>query len=321
MNKKSSLYKELSLIELSKIINHHFDETDFEAELLSGGLFNTTYRISLPEKKIILRVGPVNTQLLLPFENNLMRAEEYVYKLLGNAQIPCSHVIACDTSKTLIGRDYMIVDCIAGKPLSEIEVTADIKAGLYRQVGMYARKIHNITSAKFGRVSEVILGNGYSAWGEYLSHEMSDLCGKLSEYSILSSDEISMCRSVTDRYFVLLNEIKTPRLVHADLWAGNILVKQNGESYEVAAIIDADRAVFGDTGFEFASPWIINEPFISGYGPIGEQNENTEIRKNIYRLFYSLIDAYVWSVEYNNPENSANNKENSLKLLGKLLNY
>jgi fructosamine-3-kinase len=322
MNKESKLYRELSIEELNKIVNYHFGETNqYRAKLLTGGLFNTTYHISFinSTKEIVLRVGPVNTHLLLPFENNLMRAEEYVYQLLREKNIPCSQVLVCDTSKSLINRDYMIVVYIVSRPLSEIELSEDIKTKLYYQVGMYTAKMHKITSSKFGRVSEIVCGYGYSSWSEYLNNEMSMLCTKLLAYSIFTNSEVGLFKLVLNKYKDLLNEIQTPHLVHADLWAGNILVQCNEDNYEVAAIIDADRAVFGDTDFEFASPWIINESFICGYGQVEGEKTCAETRKNIYRLLYSLIDTYVWSVEYDNQENSRNNKNNSLQMVQELL--
>jgi fructosamine-3-kinase len=322
LNKASKLYRELSNDELDKVIYNHFGEnSQYQATLLSGGLFNTTYHILFiaTAEEVILRVGPVNRELLLPFEHNLMRAEEYVYQLMSEKSIPCSQVLVCDTSKVLIDRDYMIVACITSKPLSELELSEDVKAKLYYQVGRHTAKLHRITSSQFGRVSEIMEGSGYTSWSEYLHNEMAAVCSELINYSIFTSDEVNLCKLVLRRYEDILNEIQIPHLVHADLWAGNILVRKLNENYEVAAIIDADRAIFGDIDYEFASPWIINEAFRNGYGQIEKPSTNSEIRKNIYRLMYSLTDAYVWGVEYDNQENCTNNKESSLQMARELL--
>ena len=48
-----------------------------------------------------------------------------------------------------------------------------------------------------------------------------------------------------------LDEIRIPRLVHTDLWFGNILVSTADGAPRLAAIIDADRALWGDPYFEF----------------------------------------------------------------------
>jgi hypothetical protein len=85
MNSQSKIFKEISYEETKKITTHYFPGCKINSiSLLKGGLFNTTYKLVLgsPDMELILQVGPVNREFLLPFENNLMRAEEYVNKLL-----------------------------------------------------------------------------------------------------------------------------------------------------------------------------------------------------------------------------------------------
>ena len=103
------------------------------------------------------------------------------------------------------------------------------------------------------------------------------------------------------------------------MWAVNILVREDKGIYEVAAIIDADRAVFGDCEFEFASPWITNEAFMEGYGKQLSDDTNSKTRRKIYKLIYSLIDTYVWSVEYNNSQASEENWRESIKIVEEIM--
>ncbi|KJU71134.1 phosphotransferase family protein [Clostridium baratii] len=322
MNKTSKIYKELKKEELNKIIENYFGMgIKFKERLISGGLFNTTYYIEIPEKnkKIILRVGPVNRDLLMPFELNLMKGEEYVYKLCKNNRIPCSNVLLCDTEKKIINRDYMIVEYVDSKALSEIKISEDIENKLYYEVGQHISKLHSITSEKFGRVYDVSEDNGFSLWSEYLIDEFSKLSNKIRKFNIFDDEKLELFKSCIYKYKEILDEVKTPHLVHGDLWAGNILVEDKNNNFNIAAIIDADRAIFGDIEFEFANPWITNKHFIEGYGKELSSDIKSEIRKKIYSLLYSLIDSYVWYVEYDNNELGLENKEKSLKLVEELL--
>lgn len=322
MNKTSKIYKELKKEELNKIIENYFGMgIKFKERLISGGLFNTTYYIEIPEKnkKVILRVGPVNRDLLMPFELNLMKDEEYVYKLCKNNKIPCSNVLLCDTEKKIINRDYMIVEYVDSKALSEIKISEDIENKLYYEVGQHISKLHSITSEKFGRVYDVSEGNGFSLWSEYLIDEVSKLSEKIRKFNIFDDEQLELFKSCIYKYKEILDEVKTPHLVHGDLWAGNILVENKNNNFNIAAIIDADRAIFGDIEFEFANPWITNKHFIEGYGKELSSDIKSEIRKKIYSLLYSLIDSYVWYVEYDNNELGLENKEKSLKLVEELL--
>lgn len=322
MNKTSKIYKELKKEELNKIIENYFGiGIKFKERLISGGLFNTTYYIEIPEenKKVILRVGPVNRDLLMPFELNLMKGEEYVYKLCENNKIPCSNVLLCDTEKKIINRDYMMVEYVDSKALSEIKISEDIENKLYYEVGQHISKLHSITSEKFGRVYDVSEDNGFSLWSEYLIDEVSKLSNKIRKFNIFDEEQLELFKSCIYKYKEILDEVKTPHLVHGDLWAGNILVENKNNNFNIAAIIDADRAIFGDIEFEFANPWITNKHFIKGYGKELSNDTKSEIRKKIYSLLYSLIDSYVWYVEYDNNELGLENKEKSLKLVKELL--
>ena len=322
MNKTSKIYKELKKEELNKIVENYFGiGIKFKERLISGGLFNTTYYIEIPEenKKVILRVGHVNRDLLMPFELNLMKGEEYVYKLCENNKIPCSNVLLCDTEKKIINRDYMMVEYVESKALSEIKISEDIENKLYYEVGQHISKLHSITSEKFGRVYDVSEDNGFSLWSEYLIDEVSKLSNKIRKFNIFDEEQLELFKSCIYKYKEILDEVKTPHLVHGDLWAGNILVENKNNNFNIAAIIDADRAIFGDIEFEFANPWITNEHFIKGYGKELSNDTKSEIRKKIYSLLYSLIDSYVWYVEYDNNELGLENKEKSLKLVKELL--
>ncbi|MGV3073963.1 fructosamine kinase family protein [Clostridium baratii] len=322
MNKTSKIYKELKKEELNKIVENYFGiGIKFKERLISGGLFNTTYYIEIPEenKKVILRVGPVNRDLLMPFELNLMKGEEYVYKLCENNKIPCSNVLICDTEKKIINRDYMMVEYVDSKALSEIKISEDIENKLYYEVGQHISKLHSITSEKFGRVYDVSEDNGFSLWSEYLIDEISKLSNKIRKFNIFDDEQLELFKSCIYKYKEILDEVKTPHLVHGDLWAGNILVENKNNNFNIAAIIDADRAIFGDIEFEFANPWITNKHFIKGYGKELSNDTKSEIRKKIYSLLYSLIDSYVWYVEYDNNELGLENKEKSLKLVEELL--
>lgn len=92
------------------------------------------------------------------------------------------------------------------------------------------------------------------------------------------------------------------------------------KSLEIIAIIDSDRAVFGDPDFEFSSPWMRNPSLLKGYG-LEIQNhisENRKKRRQLYQVFFLLLEAYVGFAEYNNPEQYRTNKKQLLDILANL---
>ena len=73
---ESHIYKELTRTEQEKVVAASLSTRIVHSRLLTGGLFNTTYLVETVDcGTVVLRVGPINTHLLLPFERNLMEAE------------------------------------------------------------------------------------------------------------------------------------------------------------------------------------------------------------------------------------------------------
>ena len=93
----------------------------------------------------------------------------------------------------------------------------------------------------------------------------------------------------------LLDEIQQPHLLHGDLWAFNILISQKSGWPEIAGILDADRAWWGDpmadwtmfiwakgTGRHMAKAKSV---FWQGYG-LPEQTMSVRFRAEIYNALH-----------------------------------
>ncbi len=320
MNTKSSLYRELSHKELFDICRKEFGTECDCAELLSGGLFNTTYCLMFRDtgKKYVLRAGPVNRQFLLSFEENMMNGEQEVYRLLKGRGIPCSTVVACDTSKSVVDRDYMIVEYIESFPLSDLDEKDARIPELYEEVGRYTRKMHDIVGTGFGRVSHAAAGKLFFGWREYFEDELHSWREQVERYRLYTVEELELIQKAFGKISPYLDEITQPRLVHADLWAGNVLIRREGEKFSVAAIIDADRAIWGDPDYDLSSGWMMGDPYLRGYGDIS-RDAHSALRKKFYQMMYRITDSYVWQVQYNTPENYQSAKAEGLTLAKEIL--
>lgn len=312
MNFQSSLFQEVSDDVIKQIFCESLGEEQiWETKLLEGGMFNTTYLVSYgsESQKAVLRLGPVNRQLLMGFEKNLMKAEVEVYSACKKTGIPCSEVLACDTSKQPVDRDFMIVAYIPSVVMAKAGLGEADKKYLYRQMGNYLHMLHQITGESFGFVSRLQEGRHFETWSDALIFEMEDITGRLEALQGLTAREVSVVREVFYSNRELLDEITVPHLLHTDLWEGNVLLDK--ESLQIAAIIDGDRAVFGDPDFEFASSWMGNPALIEGYGTGMKDRMNGKRgeRRKLYQIFYFLLEAYVGSGEYNNPGQYKENKE------------
>jgi len=319
MNSDSFLFRTVSQEKLSKCCEQYLEEPLVGWELLKGGLFNTTYRLDTASRSVILRIGPVNRHRLLPYEQNLMAAELCVQNLLHSHGIPTSRTILMDPTRKILDRDVSVVAFIPGINMLSREFAKEEEQKICRQLGELAKKIHNISAQEyrgirdncFGRVSLVLDGKGSSSWEGAILSEAEQWAGCALEGALFDETDLERIMNCFRRFSPLLQAVKKPQLVHGDLWYGNILLR---EDLQIAALIDGDRAFFGDPAFDLASPWIDRAAFLDGYG-IKELDRDTALRCRIYRFLIGLEDCHVLKTEYNNPQGFCALKQEMLEEL------
>lgn len=300
--KSSLLYQELTPAELSAIVHRNFNTRAFEAALLDGGMFNTTYRINIDGASYVLRMGPVNRHLLLPFERNLMTGEVEFYRRCREAGLPVSDVIALDTSREIVDRDYMIVRFVENIGMFQLENGGDDWNAVMENIGRFTYRMHQIQGPCFARLSDSVAGRGFDRWSEFILNELSSVTEAFAVSDQYTLEELSQIKETFYRFVPLLDEITVPFLLHVDIWHGNVLVKPDG-SNQIAAVIDGDRSIWGDIDFDLQKEWLHNPEFEHGYGQPQIITPQREIRRKLYRILMHMIDGYVWKHEYMMPEN------------------
>ena len=64
MNRSSRLFQELSFEEIAAVIRSGLPEDAVQsADLLTGGLFNTSYHVVTDHNDLVLRLGPILVKL------------------------------------------------------------------------------------------------------------------------------------------------------------------------------------------------------------------------------------------------------------------
>lgn len=300
--KSSLLYLELTPEELRAIVRKNFRTENFRAALLEGGMFNTTYRVDVDGGAYVLRMGPVNRHLILPFERNLMTGEVEFYRLCREAGLPVSEVIALDTDREIVDRDYMIVRYVPNIGMFELPKDGPEWKAVMENVGRFVARLHQIEGPRFGRLADVAAGRGFDRWSDFILSELGAVTQAHEARGEYTGDELRRIGDVFRSHVPLLDEVAEIRLNHIDIWHGNVLVRPDG-SNEIAAVIDGDRALWGDIDFDLEKQWLRNLEFERGYGRSLSADSKRETRRRLYRLLMLMIDGYVWTHEYMLPDN------------------
>jgi fructosamine-3-kinase len=127
-------------------------------------------------------------------------------------------------------------------------------------------------------------------WRDCFGGMISDLLDDARDMNInLPYDEI---KCIVAAFIHACGDVKTPKLVHWDLWAGNVLIHNK----KISGVIDFERSLYADILMEhFFRKFAVNNDFNSGYGiDFSALDKNAEIRLALYDLYLALI----WIIEF-----------------------
>lgn len=258
------------------------------SEELTGGFFNTAYDLQLNDgRSVILKVAPALETETLSYEKDIMRTEVEALRLVRAAGgVPVPEVYSFDDSLQLIPCPYFFMEKVAGEPYSDVKgrLSDEQRASIEYEIGQYQRRINEIKGPAFGLFGGDASGKGAS-WRDTFSEMMGNVLQDARRLNaVLPASELEI-RQVLEHYLPALDEVTQPRLIHWDLWNGNIFV-QDGV---IVSIIDWERALWGDVLQEYYFRHFENsEAFYEGYGAAFD-SPNEVLRKSVYDLYLDLI--------------------------------
>ncbi len=141
------------------------------------------------------------------------------------------------------------MEMLEGEPYNKVKdgLTEEQRSRIEHQLGVYNRQINDIRGERFGIYAAG--GETGSSWKETF-HLMllSVLSDGESEGVQLTADYKTIRNEVSLR-LDLLDEVTEPRLLHWDLWDGNVFIKDG----TITGIIDFERTLWGDPLMEIIS--------------------------------------------------------------------
>lgn len=319
MGGNSRIYETISAIEIEQIVQNRFgrDAVIVSYRELAGGLFNTTYfiEISNPEKRLVLRIAPVRQELLFNFEKSMMAVETKLYDMFHQQDIPAPTVLLYDDSKAILPRNYQITEYIDSIPLHDPTFPGEYRAKILYDLGVYTAKMHQIKADKFGWPNPDGTVSGHARWADFILEFTREISDKSSQYGVFDEKDIQAFDDFFRGSTGLFDIKEQPSLVHTDLWDANVLVRKAEDTWEIAAVIDADRAIFADREYDLATPWLVGEDFMRGYGKPLDMTREGCLKRESYLLLGNFFAAYVYKVQYDDIPSYEACKEAALNSL------
>jgi len=281
------IYKtKLSEEQLGRVVRAAFGCGLRGSSELKDGWANSAYALELDDgRKAVLKARPSADVRLMRCEVDVMKAEVEAMKHFERTEdLPIPRVYVYDPSKQLLPVDYFIMEHMEGTPLNRVKPELDDRQreAIYRRLGEMNRRINEVVGTGFGFVADPHSTTWRDAFAEMIYGALAD--GRDAGVD-LPVPYAELERRIEERLDVM-KEVSEPRLLHWDIWDGNVFVKDGA----VSAIIDFERAIWGDPVMEnyFGRFYRELRAFREGYGM--EVNDPSRIaRRKLYDLYLDLL--------------------------------
>ncbi|GLW06642.1 phosphotransferase [Microtetraspora sp. NBRC 13810] len=266
------------------------------AEELADGFANVVWRLRLTDgRRLVLKLSPPPDLEQLTYERDLLRTEALVHRLCAGAGVPCARLLREGRDDPVLGGDYLLLADLDGVPWNHAAgLTEGEQRAVRRELGRHLAVLNSVTGEHFGYPRGELRG---ATWREAFLRMAAALLADAARYDTplpLPAGEIA---AVVEAAAGVLDEVRRPALVHFDIWPGNVFLAPGGGPPRIQAIIDFERAFFGDPLADFVTPTIFGEltesdEMVTGYREAGGKVEFTPpaaARLTLYRVYLYLI--------------------------------
>ncbi|EOR28231.1 aminoglycoside phosphotransferase [Clostridium sartagoforme AAU1] len=304
---KSRTKNLISNEEIEKLVRINFGEECKIGNIreLSGGMFNSAYSIEriIEKDKIVLKVSVAESAPILSYEKDIMKTEIEVYRIVHEkTNIPAPYILAYDFSRNHINSNYFFMTTVEGKPMNRVlkNISKDNFEAIKIKLASYFAQLHRVKGNYFGyfTTNEELQ---FTSWKEAFINMFSMILKDGEKRRVKLPYE--RMDSILKEKSVYLEEVKESSLVDYALWAGNVFLKKNGENYDIEAIIDFERAFWGDPLADFPPAFQLikdikkEEQFWDAYTTEMKIDKVLKKEDEIRLLLYKLYIFSIMAVE------------------------
>ncbi|HTG68888.1 MAG TPA: aminoglycoside phosphotransferase family protein [Candidatus Udaeobacter sp.] len=284
---ENGIKRKLTESELKAIAKKVFDQQATAVKELTDGFANAAYKVTLEDgRPVIVKAAPPSSTKMMSYEQGLMKAEVEVLRLVKQAgAVPVPSVYAHDASESLVNCEYFIMEMLEGDPYNKVKdrLTEEQRYLIDHQLGVYNRQLNDIRGERFGLYAAS--GETDSSWREAFHRLLLSVLADGEREGVKLPADYDTIRNEVSLRLDVLDEVTEPRLLHWDLWDGNVFIKDG----TVTGIIDFERSLWGDPLMEFYfSHFHQSAPFLAGYGAAAFTPAQLG-RRALYDLYLDLI--------------------------------
>ncbi|GAA3747897.1 phosphotransferase family protein [Salinactinospora qingdaonensis] len=266
---------------------------------LTDANFNTAFRVGLDPARsgrpsLVLKVAPAPETAILSYEHRIMHTEAMYYRTAaGRAPVP--EVLHADFTRDLIDTDFLVLSDLPGANwhAQREHIGEPERERLRTELGGMVAALHHMTGTGFGYPQAPLS----ATWRAAFLAMVDALLADADAFAVDLPETTERIREIVTAAADPLDEVRTPVLVHFDLWDGNILVDRAAGRPWISGLVDGERAFWGDPLAEFVSLALFGDVetdphLLNGYRSAGgriEFDTGTRQRLAVYRCYLYLI--------------------------------
>lgn len=267
-----------------------------------------------------LRGGEVNPMLLVngavvvrfnrrdPHLPKLAKEALIYRRLRRETEVPCPDVLALDTARDLVPYDTLMLSYIEGVQGSVIWPQLDLAAReqLSEALGRMCAAIHRLRWTVYGElVAGAEWGVRSARWTDVVLAQIERDYERALGHGLIPPRVLDGLVTTLNEGEAIFDTAEQPALTHTDLGLWNIVLREEGGMWRVAAILDWEWAITADPAWEFADLWSdpsdpypLPDPFLTGYKERRPLPHELRPRRALYRLLHHFEMVNVCAAHF-----------------------
>ncbi|MBN0039070.1 aminoglycoside phosphotransferase family protein [Cellulosimicrobium cellulans] len=260
--------------------------------------------------RVVVKVTGADTSRLLRYEHGILTTEDAAYRAAHAAGLPVPRVLHADLTREHVDGDALVVTFLDGSLWSGRELDDAATAVVRRGLGSFMARLHRITGDRFGYPAPAS-DLAATRWPDAFARMVEAVLDDARRWGVELPE--ARARDAVARHRDLLAHVPVPRLVHADLWPGNVLLGGHDQATDdagtdglaIVGVLDAERSLWGDPLFELAGAdqlgaGPVDPDLIAGYaaaggelglgdGTPGSGDPDAWTRLRLYRAYLACV--------------------------------
>lgn len=270
---------------------------------ISGGTFSAVHGVRTDDgAALVVKLAPEGP--VLRYEQGILGTEAWYLRTAGErTPVPVPTVLAASPHDgTGRGGHIVMTEC-PGTPWEELrkEVDAGDRALLREELGGCVARLHALPGTGGFGYPALPFGPLRDSWREAFLEMVDAVLDDAVRFEVDLPRPAKRIRDVIAAESGSLDDVTVPRLVHWDLWDGNILAERAPGTGRprITALIDAERALWGDPVAEFVSLGLFHDitedgPFLRGYRAAGGHVVFDAAARNRMALYRAYLYLVMW---------------------------